>query len=138
MTVRGREVLPEERAKISATLIRKGEHCKGPRYLRNENGCWIWHRSTNGQGYPHNGQRRRLYENEYGTYPAKWPLHHHCGEKMCVRPAHAGPMPRKAHEALHRKLDSAGFKDISVSDRIALSVGLIKQGAFVVAEDCLA
>lgn len=121
MPRKGHTPLPEVRARIAATLRAHHEATKGERYVENEDGCWIWQWATRGRGYPSQGQRQGIYQRERGVYPKGFALHHECGVKRCVNPAHQVPMPRPMHVELHRYLTAKGFRDLDVADRITLS-----------------
>lgn len=119
----GRSTLPEVRAKIAATLRARYEAEKGPRCFVNKDECWIWLWATRA-GYPSPGQREGMYQRARGVYPRKHDLHHSCGEKLCVNPAHQVPLPKPSHVELHRHLKAARWLKLPVVDRIALSQAL--------------
>lgn len=71
----------------------------GPRWTEDENGCWIWQRRANKQGYAigsfvsHGGKstglaHRAIYEQRGDSIPAGMELDHLCFVTMCVNPAH--------------------------------------------------
>lgn len=71
-----------------------------------ENGCWIWQGTIDQDGYGRyraNGQdrlaHRVAYENVYG--PTKYPLHHLCHERKCMRPDHLQSIDAATHNILH-------------------------------------
>jgi hypothetical protein len=73
-------------------------------------GCWLWTGALSGAGY---GQlrvagrvvyaHRFVYEQAGGVIPAGFELHHRCGARRCVCPAHLGPLSRKVHGRAHRR-----------------------------------
>jgi hypothetical protein len=64
-----------------------------PRYIVDDNGCWVWQRTLNRDGYAmiwvggHNRPAHRIYFHErYGHCPAT--LDHTCRNRACVNPEH--------------------------------------------------
>jgi hypothetical protein len=65
-------------------------------YTVDENGCWIWNRHKDRQGYGRitvNGKRgrsayRHFYEERYGKIPQGLVLDHLCKVTSCVNPDH--------------------------------------------------
>lgn len=65
-------------------------------YVKREDGCWIWQRAVNSAGYGHryrNGKHRYAHVDAYErangvVVTATQDVHHTCGEKLCVNPAH--------------------------------------------------
>jgi hypothetical protein len=76
-----------------------------PRWIEDALGCWVWQRSTNAGGYGQmkNGRlaHRALYIERVGPVPGDYDLHHRCGVRACVNPAHLESIPRGDHTALH-------------------------------------
>lgn len=81
-----------------------------PSYLHEDgaNGCWMWARTRDADGYGriiHDGQQLRAhrfyFERAGGTIPAGHHLHHLCGVRACVNPAHLEPIPADDHGRLH-------------------------------------
>lgn len=82
------------------------DHAKytGPRYIVDDNGCWLWQHYHNNLGYPvgprkfyhQDGstyrknmlQRRAIYFDHNGPIPAGGSLHSTCNMKSCVNPNH--------------------------------------------------
>lgn len=125
MPKKGQRTVPATREKIAATLRARFEAERGPRYIEDANGCFLWQRGTRGQGaYPSQGQRQGIYQRERGVYPKGWDLHHECGIGRCVNPAHQLPLTKRQHVLLHRYLRLKGFRDLDVPNRIALSRAL--------------
>lgn len=79
-------------------------------HIANEGGCWIWQRAVNTAGYGHgyvNGVHKyahvAAYEQEHGPVPVGMFVHHTCGNKLCVNPAHLECHDRAEHHRLHGK-----------------------------------
>ncbi len=79
-------------------------------------GCWLWPRSTNGDGYGklYVGKKlilahRYAFELLVGPIPEGMTLDHLCRNRLCVRPSHLEPVTiaenlRRGHEARgHRR-----------------------------------
>lgn len=73
-----------------------------------EYGCWLWTGSVLKSGYGSvvwNGRSARAhrvaYELTFGPIPNGLDIHHICGERLCVNPAHLEPMKHGEHAALH-------------------------------------
>jgi hypothetical protein len=131
---------PEERAKTSAAVSRpdvqgpritkireRNEREKGPRWIEDENGCWLWQWGTSATGYPSQGQRRAIYLLRRGPCPRDMQLHHHCATRLCVNPDHQVPLPRMQHAGLHAILRRRDWMDLPVPERIALSRSIIER-----------
>lgn len=97
---------------------------KGPQWVANESGCWIWQRHFNNQGYGsgsfgrlgYTGQQlahRVLYAQRYGPIPDTVVLDHRCHSedsscpggldcphRQCVNPEHLEPVTQL--ENVHR------------------------------------
>ena len=80
-------------------------------YLEDEQGCWIWQRTRNEQGYgrTRDGKKMRLahrtlYEREFGAVPHGTVLHHLCGRGHlgCVNPRHMKPVKPSENARLGR------------------------------------
>lgn len=108
------------RSPVSRRGYTRGEHLrfiKGhssrkhyPAYAEEDRGfetpCWIWQRYLNRDGYGKmwdgtrvNGAHRIYFEREFGEIPDGHDVHHRCGERACVNPAHLEALSRKAHMA---------------------------------------
>jgi hypothetical protein len=75
--------------------------------LVNANGCWVWtkYRDRNGYGRLYVGNRvvlahRFAYEAFIGPVPNGLPLDHLCRNRACCNPRHADPVPQVQN--LHR------------------------------------
>jgi hypothetical protein len=74
-------------------------------------GCWKWTaaRSSSGYGTFSIGSKGRfqVYAHRFafeiggGEIPECYELHHVCGNKLCVNPAHLKPVTPKEHKRLH-------------------------------------
>ncbi|MEU5596690.1 HNH endonuclease signature motif containing protein [Streptomyces sp. NPDC020298] len=84
----------------------------GPRWIADANGCWIWQRRANRQGYAigsfvsRGGKstglaHRAIYEQQVGPIPEGMELDHRCFVTMCVNPAHMEPVT--SEENLRRR-----------------------------------
>lgn len=71
----------------------------GPRWIEDANGCWVWQRRANNEGYAvgsfvsHGGKasdlaHRAIYEQRVGKIPDGMELDHLCFVTMCVNPGH--------------------------------------------------
>lgn len=69
-------------------------------------GCWLWTAGRNGNGYgyyrPGEGKshvrvHRFAYEQLVGPIPEGLHLHHRCGNRTCVNPAHLQPVTPGEH-----------------------------------------
>lgn len=74
---------------------------KGPDYLVESNGCWIWQGATNNGGYgliTRNSKQKLahiyFYEQKYGKVPKGKELDHICRNRNCVNPDHLEPVTR--------------------------------------------
>jgi hypothetical protein len=69
-------------------------------------GCWHWAGAVGRLGYGRLGPRRYahrvVYERLVGAIPDGHGLHHRCGVRACVNPAHLVPMRQGDHARLHR------------------------------------
>lgn len=84
---------------------------RGPRWVEDPNGCWIWQRSLNNQGYPIGtfarfGKKtalahRVMYEQQVGPIPQGLELDHTCRVPACVNPSHLEPVTQR--ENIHRQ-----------------------------------
>lgn len=77
--------------------------------------CWLWTGAVKSTGYAQvtvgsltDGTRRGgqlahrvVYEALVGRIPAEHDLHHTCGVRHCVNPAHLEPIRRAEHGARH-------------------------------------
>lgn len=106
----------------------------GPKWTVNENGCWIWQRALNNQGYAMGGfarlgygpgtqlAHRVLYIEKFGPIPGDLPLDHTCHtrdktcpggmacwHRACVRPEHGEPVSdlENSHRAVSTKASEA-------------------------------
>lgn len=138
MTRPGRKLSEEHKARLRATMSRPdvqgrritalretNERRKGPRWVEDENGCWLWQWGTSAIGYPSQGQRRALYLLRGGPCPRGMQLHHHCATRLCVNPDHQSPLTTMQHAGLHAILRRRDWKDLPVPERIALSRSII-------------
>lgn len=96
------------RGKPKRFINRHGPRKPAPAdYVVDENGCWIWQRSTDRNGYGRlrrNGEasaHRVYYIERVGPIPAGHHLHHTCEVKACVNPAHLEPLTKAEHERRH-------------------------------------
>ena len=72
-------------------------------------GCWIWTGAIQGHGYAHFSIKRCvavrahkwLWEQFNGPLPKGMHLHHKCGKKHCVNPAHLVAASPRDHILLH-------------------------------------
>lgn len=75
----------------------------GPRWIVDENGCWVWQRTVNSTGYgmgsmhgKHGYAHRLMYELHVGPIPPGYHVDHLCRVPACVNPAHLEPVtPRE-------------------------------------------
>ena len=82
-------------------------------------GCWIWNGCVHPLGY---GMVRRdgrnqmahryVYERERGALDPGLHLHHRCGVRACVNPAHLEPLTSTEHLRLQGKLTMDGAREI--------------------------
>jgi hypothetical protein len=94
--------------------VRRGHHVPfggalTTKYRRLADGCWLWLGATNSAGY---GSVRRgghvvcahrvVYEAFVGPVPPGKELHHTCGRRGCVNPAHAQIVDARQHNNLGR------------------------------------
>ena len=78
-------------------------------------GCWIWEGHINHAGYGRghsqgHGQQnahRLVYQLLVGPIPVQHEVHHTCGVRSCVNPAHLVVMPRRAHAQHHHPKQKA-------------------------------
>lgn len=82
-------------------LTRFKKYCKA-----RAGGCVEWTGPTTRGGYArfvinkkHRRAARWIFERIHGKIPAD--LHHVCGNRSCVRPAHCRPLPHADHMKLH-------------------------------------
>lgn len=68
--------------------------------VEDENGCWVWQRARNSDGYGVMGFEGRVgsthrlsYEAFVGDIPVGLELDHLCSNRACVRPDHLEPVP---------------------------------------------
>ena len=78
-------------------------------------GCWIWTGATRG--------RYGAWCNEYAHRIAvdarpDQHVHHRCGVKLCVNPAHLGAMTRAEHDRLHRRTACGKGHDLTVEANV--------------------
>lgn len=73
--------------------------------------CWIWQRALTNYGYGVVRRRgkqlhahRVIYEREIGPIPSGWSLHHVCGNRRCVNPAHLQIVSRRRHARIEAQL----------------------------------
>lgn len=83
-----------------------------PKFVINENGCWIWQWAVSNSGYGvHAGQsaHRYMYEKHVGPIPDGLWIDHLCRTKRCVNPAHLEPVTPAENQRRGRlaKLTSA-------------------------------
>jgi hypothetical protein len=74
---------------------------------KGDDGCWVWtgtlHRTGYGQikvGRVMRQAHRAAFTTFYGPIPAGYELHHVCGRKACVNPAHLKLITRREHARL--------------------------------------
>jgi hypothetical protein len=67
--------------------------------------CWLWRVvTTSGYGSWRGGfAHRRAYELFVGPIPARRQVHHSCGRKACVNPAHLELVNGREHARRHLK-----------------------------------
>lgn len=69
-------------------------------YVIAESGCWEWV-GARSQGYGSMDQGRRvhrlMWEQVHGPIPSAHELHHRCGNRGCVNPAHLALVTRRTH-----------------------------------------
>lgn len=101
------DFIPDE----GGTVLRRG---RGADYRVNEDGCWIWQRGIDPQGYGrlhvangHFDQRahREYYRRGNGPIPAGWHVHHKCHVRACVNPSHLEAISHSAHLARHKQAE---------------------------------
>jgi hypothetical protein len=76
-------------------------------WVEDKRGCWIWQRGLTSYGYsqlryggsPVLGHRFR-WERDNGPVPEGEQLHHVCGDRRCVNPAHLELLTAAEHGAL--------------------------------------
>lgn len=76
-------------------------------------GCRLWIGNCLPKGYPLVGKggngsgnmyaHRAAYELAYGPIPEGHAVHHRCGNRACINPAHLEAVSRAEHDALHAK-----------------------------------
>ena len=78
-------------------------------YVDRSEDCWKWQRGHDGRGYSvvtHDGKCRKvhriLYELYIGPIAKGMEIHHKCGNKGCVRPAHLQAVTRSEHMKITR------------------------------------
>ena len=59
---------------------------------------------------------RYAFEQAVGPIPPGMELHHTCGERLCVNPAHMQPITKAEHTALHRRLAGLRLTDAEVAE----------------------
>lgn len=93
-------------------------------YAIDENGCWLWQKSTlAGYGLCATGRAHRsYYERANGPIPDDHDIHHRCGVPLCVNPEHLEAAHGRAHD-IESFLMSKGrsFEDVKAvrADRSA-------------------
>ena len=77
-----------------------------------DSGCWLWTgaRTSGGYGSVRMGHRsmrahRAVWELAVAAVPPGLVLHHRCGRKLCVNPAHLVPVDPAAHLRGHNLKD---------------------------------
>ncbi len=75
-------------------------------------GCWLWRGRDDGKyaadpRVPSSQVHRWTYETLVGPIPKGHHLHHECGRRSCVNPAHLTPMTPSQHMAHHAALRKA-------------------------------
>lgn len=92
-----------------------GERAKGPDYLIDENGCWVWQRGLT-RGYPRLGIRgldqrahRAYFEIAKGPIPEGYDIHHTCKNQLCVNPDHLEGITQREHDIEHFLGEKAGL-----------------------------
>jgi len=86
------------------------------------NDCVLWTGAVKADGY---GKRkvggvdylahRYAYEQAVGPIPSGMQLHHTCGERLCLNPAHMRPITVAEHAALHRRMEGLRLTDSEVA-----------------------
>jgi hypothetical protein len=89
-----------------------------PKVHRVPDGCWKWTGAKTGSGYGNFADWRKartahkfLWRNIMGLpYPKGYELHHKCGNRACVNPAHLELLTRSEHKKLHLTLSPRKLK----------------------------
>lgn len=98
----------------------------GPDWVADDNGCWIWQKSIGSQGYGRvwDGERHLTAHIAYwvrlhGPVPEGRELHHTCGVRRCVNPAHLEPVTRWEHMYLDGRLEAGRERGRAMWSRAA-------------------
>jgi hypothetical protein len=85
----------------------------GPPFRVEGKGCWIWQRWVAKTGYGElldggikQGAHVVYFKRAGGLIPKGYVLHHRCGNKLCVNPAHLEPLSRRDHVRRHVGLEA--------------------------------
>lgn len=127
-----RDPLPSQIPDEGGTVLRRGH---GADYRIDDTGCWIWLRSKDAQGYgrlhsngAHFDQRahREYYRRANGPIPDGWHVHHKCGVRLCVNPAHLEATSPTDHFMEHKLHEKTGlsFDDVREIRRLGTLPGV--------------
>lgn len=103
----------------------RGPLRKGPDFVVDQNGCWIWQFTKNPCGYGmvrHDGRmtpaHRVYYERHIGAVPDGLQLDHLCRVRACVNPAHLEPVTNaeNCRRGANVKLTLGSLAEIRTSD----------------------
>ena len=75
------------------------------RYVEDKRGCFVWQGPVNRKGYGAATSRlahRVVYEQVNGRVPDGMEVHHECGNRRCINPAHLRAVTHRANVALSK------------------------------------
>lgn len=106
----------------------------GPKWIVDGNGCWVWQRTLNNNGYAVGSftkeggahvllVHRYLYEQKIGPVPEGMVLDHQCGNTRCVNPEHLQPMTQRSNvlRQTSTKLSDADVRKAMLMHRDGMS-----------------
>ena len=80
----------------------------GPQYIVSDSGCWLWQWAIDARGYGALRRGRGLLKahrvyfiQANGEIPEGHDIHHTCGNRACVNPAHLEAIAHDEHTRLH-------------------------------------